>query len=227
MSAYAALRDRLDAGAVVVLDGPMGSELVRRGVRWRQHGLRTDADAVQALHRDYLQAGASVLRTNTFQLNRRTYQDVFRDPDHMRHVGAPGLEHRVPELIPRAVSLALAARADAGATRVPLAGVMSPLEHCFRPDLAPSFDQARAEHGEIASMLASAGVDFLMLESMNTATEARAAVEAATATGLPVWVSFVVNDRGELLSGEPLRDAAQELDVEAVLVNCAPPEDIS
>ena len=227
MSAYAALRDRLDAGAVVVLDGPMGSELVRRGVRWRQHGLRTDADAVQALHRDYLQAGADVLRTNTFQLNRRTYQDVFRDADHLRHIGAPGLERRVPELIPRAVSLALAARADAGATHVPLAGVISPLEHCFRPDLAPSFDRARAEHGEIASMLASAGVDFLMLESMNTATEARAAVQAASATGLPVWVSFVVNDRGELLSGEPLRNAAHELDVEAVLVNCAPPEDIS
>jgi S-methylmethionine-dependent homocysteine/selenocysteine methylase len=227
MSAYAALRARLDAGAVVVLDGPMGSELVRRGVRWRQHGLRTDADAVQALHREYLDAGADILRTNTFQLNRRTYQGVFRDPDHMRHIGAPGLERRVPELIPKAVSLAQSARADARAIHVPLAGVISPLEHCFRPDLAPSFQAARSEHAEITNILASAGVDFLMLESMNTVTEARAAVEAASATGLPVWVSFVIDEHGALLSGEPLREALTGLEVDAVLVNCAPPEDIS
>ena len=207
-----------------MLDGPMGSELVRRGVRWRQHGLRTDADAVLALHREYLAAGADVLRTNTFQLNRRTYQDVFRDMEHMRHIGAPGLERRLTELIPRAVSLARAARDEAGAAQVPIAGVMSPLEHCFRPDLAPAYETARAEHAEVARLLAEAGVDFLLLESMNTVSEARAAIEAARETGLPVWVSFVVDDQGALLSGEPL--PALEQDAQAVLVNCAPPEDI-
>ena len=58
----------------------MGSELVSRGVRWRGHGMLTDADAVRALYREYLDAGCDVLRTNTFQLNRRIYLDVFRDP---------------------------------------------------------------------------------------------------------------------------------------------------
>jgi S-methylmethionine-dependent homocysteine/selenocysteine methylase len=224
MQAYAALRQRLDRGEVVVLDGPMGSELVRRGVRWRQHGLRTDAVAVKALHREYLDAGADVLRTNTFQLNRRIYQDVFRDVDHMRHIGAPNLERRLPELIPRAVELARAARSESGRAEVPIAGVISPLEHCFRPDLAPSFEIAGAEHGEIASLLATAGVDFLLLESMNTLTEARAAAEAALATGLPVWVSFVVSQDGTVLSGEPLT-AIEGAD--ALLVNCAPPNDIA
>jgi S-methylmethionine-dependent homocysteine/selenocysteine methylase len=223
MQPYAALRARLDRGEVIVLDGPMGSELVRRGVRWRQHGLRTDADAVKALHTEYLQAGADVLRTNTFQLNRRTYQDVFRDADHMRQIGAPGLERRVPELLPRAVALAQAARAETDAAHVPIAGVISPLEHCFRPDLAPAFERARTEHAELATLLAEAGVDFLLLESMNTTREATAAVEAARETGLPVWVSFVVDDQGQLLSGEPI----PQLDVDATLVNCAPPADIS
>jgi S-methylmethionine-dependent homocysteine/selenocysteine methylase len=58
---------------------------------------------------------------------------------------------------------------------------------------------------------------------MNTVREAEAAVEAARATGLPVWVSFVIDDQGQVLSGE----AIPTLDVEATLVNCAPPEDIA
>src|SRR5580765_4770067 len=150
MHAYGALREKFDRGEMVVLDGPVGSELVRRGVRWRSLGLRFDLLAIQAVHAEYLAAGAAVLRTNTFQLNRRIYQDVFRDQAHMRHIGAPDLDRRVPDLVPRAVRLAQAARAEANRPEVPIAGVMSPLEHCFRPNLAPSFEQALPEHAEIA-----------------------------------------------------------------------------
>jgi S-methylmethionine-dependent homocysteine/selenocysteine methylase len=224
MSPFNGLRERLERGEIIVLDGPMGSELVRRGVRWRQHGLRTDAEKVLALHVEYLEAGADVQRTNTFQLNRRTYQDVFRDAAHMRHIGAPGLERRVPELVPKAVELAQQAREQAGRPDVPIAGVISPLEHCFRPDLAPKGNSSYAEHAEIASLLASAGVDFLLLESMNTLDEARTAVHAARATGLPVWVSFVVDANGRILNGEPFENV---VDADALLVNCAPPDDVS
>ena len=226
---YGAVRERLERGQTVVLDGGIGAELVRRGVRWRDHGLRTDATAVRALHAEYLAAGADVLRTNTFQLNRRTYLNVFRDAAHMRHIGAPDLERRVVDLVPRAVAIARAAREDAGRPAVPIAGVMSPLEHCFRPDLAPPPDEAQVEHAEIARLLASAGVDFLLLESMNTIGEARAAAEVARATGLPVWVSFVVGADSNVLSGESLAEAVQAMHAagaEAILVNCAPPEDV-
>ena len=222
MQPYPALRERLDRGERVVLDGPMGSELVRQGVRWADNGFRTNADQVAALHQEYLDAGAAVLRTNTFQLNRRVYQNVFRDTAHMRHIGAPDLDARVPRIIGRAVEVARAARDRAGRLEVPIAGVMSPLEHCFRPDLAPSFEEALPEHTEIARLLAQAGVDFLLLESMNTVREAQAALRAAQLTGLPVWVSFVVGSDGRVLSGEPI----PQLAADAMLVNCAPPEDI-
>jgi S-methylmethionine-dependent homocysteine/selenocysteine methylase len=228
MQPYAALRERLARGQTVVLDGGVGSELVRRGVRWRDHGLRTDGAAVQALHTQYAAAGADVLRTNTFQLNRRIYQNVFRDAAHMRHIGAPDLDQRVADLVPLAVALARAARDSVARPEVAIAGVMSPLEHCFRPDLAPLSDAARNEHAEVAALLAAAGVDFLLLESMNTIREARSAVDAARATGLPVWVSFVTDGR-HVLSGESLREAyvvMETMGVEAFLVNCAPPEDI-
>jgi S-methylmethionine-dependent homocysteine/selenocysteine methylase len=219
---YAALHNRLTRGECVILDGGVGSELVRRGVRWRANGLRTDSATVANVHDDYLEAGADILRTNTFQLNRRSYRNVFRDAAHMRHIGAPDLEQRIPDLVPRAVKLAQEARARSGRSEVAIAGVMSPLEHCFRPDLAPADDAARQEHHEIAQLLAGAGVDLLLLESMNTVAEARIAMDAARQTGLPVWLSFVVGADGNILSGEPL----EPLGADVVLANCAPPADI-
>ena len=228
---YENIRSRLKAGGPLLLGGPMGSELVRRGVRWRKHAMLTDAPAVQRLHADYLAAGADILRTNTFQLNPRIYLSVFRNREHMRQIGAPGLEQIVPRLCRTSVQLAKQARAEAGkASRVAIAGVLSPLQHCYRPDLAPRPEEARGEHEALARIFAEEGVDLLLLESMNTIGEAEAALAAGQAVGLPVWVSFVLGPEGELLSGEPLAQAAAKMErggAEAVLVNCAPPEDLT
>lgn len=229
MPAYDRVRELLDGGGVVLLDGAMGSELVRRGVRWRGHGLRTDPEAVETLHGEYIAAGADIIRTNTFQLNPRIYLNVFRNAEHMAHIGAPGLATRARDLTRKAVEAAQSAR-DAGGRDVAIAGVMAPLEHCFRPDLAPEAEAAEREQGEIAGWLAEAGVDLLILESMNTVSGTRAATSAAAATGLPVWASFVPGPEGELLSDESLAEAvsaAESAGAEVLLVNCAPPEDIA
>ena len=229
--AYERIRQRIERREPVLLDGPMGSELVRRGVRWRKHGLLTDTDAVLHLHEEYLAAGAQVLRTNTFQLNPRVYLNVFRSPEHMRHIGAPGLETLVPRLLEKSVELAREARRRAGKEdQVPIAGVLSPLEHCYRPDLSPAEDVAHREHAAQAASFAAQGVDLLLAESMNTIAEARAVLKAGREAGLPVWVSFVLGPEGELLGREPLDRAVGEMQdggVEAVLVNCAPPEDVT
>lgn len=228
---YNQLRSRLDRGETLLLDGAMGSELVRRGVRWRKHGLQTDAGAVEALHAEYLGAGADILRTNTFQLNPRLYLHVFRDLEHMRQIGAPGIEHLVPKLLKIAVNVASQARIKAGAeNKVAIAGVISPLEHCYRPDLSPPHDVALREHTPMAEIFAAEKVDLLVAESMNTIHEAKAALAAGRAAKLPVWVSFVLGPEGELLSREPLADAVAEMQkggAEAVLVSNAPPEDVT
>lgn len=228
---YEAIQKRMKAGEPVLLDGGVGTELVRRGVRWRKHGLLTDAAAVEQLHSDYLAAGADVLRTDTFQLNPRIYLNVFRNRAHMGHIGAPGLAELTPKLLRASVQAARQARAATKRDgQVAIAGVLAPLEHCFRPDLAPAEEQAHKEHEALARVFAEEKVDFLLLESMNTIAEARAALAAGRAAGLPVWVSFVLGPEGELLSREPLDRAVAEMErggADAVLVNCAPPEDIT
>ncbi len=226
---YAALQKRLDRGELVVLDGGVGSELIRRGVYWRGNGLERDADAVRALHTEYLAAGADVITANTFHLTQRSYLTVFADVEHMRRIGAPGLEAKASELARRAVALARQAR-DASGRDAAIAGSVSPLAHPFRPDLAPPPHQARAEHEETIAVLAEAGADFVLLESMNTAAEARAALEAAQAVSLPAWVSFVPRWDGRLLSGEVMAEAVvavAPLRPQVVLFNCAPPDDIA
>ncbi len=228
---YEFIRNRLQAGKPVVLDGPMNTELVRRGVRWRKHGLLTEVTAVEQLHREYLEAGADLIRTNTFQLNPLTYLNVFRSPEHQAHIGAPGLAELVPQLLRTAVRLAKQARTKAMKTEtVALAGVLSPLQHCFRPDMSPAEDDARRVHGEMARTFAELSVDLLLCECMNTIREARAALAASRATGLPVWVSFVPGPEGELLSREPLADAVREMEkggAEALLVSNCPLEDVA
>ncbi|MFQ5745001.1 MAG: homocysteine S-methyltransferase family protein [Acidobacteriota bacterium] len=223
---YDAIAERLAAGQVVVLDGGMGTEIIRRTDRWVRNGIEASPETIEAIHRDYIAAGADVITTNTFQITRHTFLNFFHDLDQMRAIGAPGLETRAAELTARATDLALAARRAAGAEeRVAVAGSISPLNHPFRSDLAPEKARAAEEHAETAAVLAAAGVDLILLETMNTVGEASAALQAAKETGLPVWVSLIPNGHGETLAGEPLEEVARTLatlEPAAILVNCAP-----
>ena len=214
--------------APILLDGPVGAEAVRRGIRWRKHGMLADSEAVARIHQDYLAAGADLLRTNTFGLNGRIYLNVFKNPAHMAHIGAPGLADLADRLLDRAVALAREARGRSGRDDVPIAGVISPLEHVFRPDRAPDYGAAREEHGRIADRLAS-GCDLLLLEAFGTDRETRAAVDAAADTDHPFWASFAVGESGDLLSGESLAVAARyavERGAAALIATAAPLADV-
>ena len=91
---YAPVRARLAAGEVVVLDGAIGTEILRRQATWADHQLQSRPELVRAIHSSYLAAGADVISTNTFQLSRRGFAQHFKDLQHMRHIGAPDLETR-------------------------------------------------------------------------------------------------------------------------------------
>jgi methionine synthase I (cobalamin-dependent) len=227
---YASIAEKLARGRPVILDGAIGTEILRREVTWADHQLQRQPDLVRAIHLDYLAAGAEVLSTNTFQLSRRGFAQHFKDAEHMRHIGAADLETRWADLIRAGVRLARDARASAGLTeQVAVAGAMTTLEWCFRPDLAPTAEQAEAEYRELAAVFAEAGADLLLIETVNSVGEAVASARAARSVGLPYWLAFVPDQAGRLFSGESLEDAARALEPlapDAILVNCAPPGDI-
>jgi 5-methyltetrahydrofolate--homocysteine methyltransferase len=130
----------------------------------------------------------------------------------MRHVGAPDLETRWARLLTAGVRLASEARAQAGLTaHAAVAGAMTTLEWCFRPDQAPDMEQAYVEYLEVARVFAEAGCDLLLIETVNSVGEAIAAARAARAVSLPYWIAFVPDQDGRLFSGETLAEATAAL----------------
>jgi homocysteine S-methyltransferase len=209
------LKERLAGGNTVILDGALGTELQRRGVDtrlplWSAWALLEAPDVVRAIHREYIDAGADIVVTNTFRTQRRT-------------LAKAGMGERSRELTRLAVELARSARADAA--REPLiAGSIAPLEDCYHPERVPGSRELKSEHREMAEDLAGAGVDLLLVETMGTLEEIAAASQAAKSTGLPFMVSGIPREDGHLLGGQPLAEMARMFIPDkplALLVNCA------
>ena len=220
---YNIIKENLSTKKPVLLDGGIGTEVLRRGIRWLQHGIEDAPHVIRDIHVDYLNAGVDVLTTHTFNLTKRNFINFFRDADHMDLIGAPGLPTRAMELCRAAVSLAKEALTQTGkAETVPLAGSISPVMHLFRPDLSPPENDCLIHHKECIEILSDCGVDLIFFEGMNNTREAQAALQAAAGFDLPVWMSFVPGVDGNLLNGELLLDAAnlaRSQGAEAVLVS--------
>lgn len=226
---YDELLARLEAHETVILDGGIGTEILRRNLSWADHQLKDEPDAVRELHEDYIRAGADVISTNSFQLAKRSFLNHFRDDAHMRCVGVPGLEDRADEMLAASVKLCQEARKNVAVDRpVAIAGAVTTLEWCFRPDLAPDIEAMRAEYKEIMEVLAAAGADLVLLETVNNIPEAVVGIEAAKSAGLPCWVGFVCDENGRLFTGESMaavEEALKRLGPDVILINCVPPSD--
>src|SRR6266850_1891725 len=210
----------------VLLDGATGTELARRGVDttlplWSARALFDDhgLETLTTIHEDYARAGAEILVTNTFRTTVRALERAGRSETWR-------------EANRRAVECARAgaqARPDSDRPCL-VAGGLAPLEDCYRPDLVPAPDDCLREHRRQAELLASLGVDLIILETMNCVREAEAALHAAIGTGLPVLLSLCPRPPRHLLSGEPLDAAVPRLagtggeGLRGLLLNCATPE---
>ena len=109
---------------VTLLDGGVGQELVRRSAArptplWATDAMRHAPGLAQAVHADFLAAGATVLKANTYAI-------------HRDRLAREGLEDRFEALHDQALSEAQAARDAAGGGRI--AGCIGPLGASYRAD---------------------------------------------------------------------------------------------
>ncbi|MEO4000055.1 homocysteine S-methyltransferase family protein [Mesorhizobium sp. CAU 1732] len=203
---------------IVLTDGGMGQELVRRSKTpptrlWSARVLMDEPEIVEALHAEFIEAGARVITLNTYSAT----------PERLEREGAADMF--VP-LQQRGIALAKAARDKAGDCAI--AGCLSPLFGSYAPALTIGYDEAVETYRRIVEQQAGA-VDLFLCETMASADEAKAAATAACESGKPVWVSWTLADDGapRLRSGETLAEAAKALeglDIAALLVNCSRPE---
>ncbi len=199
---------------VVLLDGALGTELMRRGL---PQGVPPELwnverpDIVRAVHRDYFAAGSDAVSTSSFGGSRLK-------------LAAHGLGERCAELNRAAAANALAVRPEGKF----VAGSMGPTGRFLEPqgDLTPA--GLEAAFAEQARGLAEGGVDFFIVETQYDLREALSALRAARAAAAdrPVFVTMTFNatSRGYFtMMGDPVGRALEELEkagADAVGANC-------
>jgi methionine synthase I (cobalamin-dependent)/5,10-methylenetetrahydrofolate reductase len=204
---------RLEAGPLLS-DGAMGTMLYTRGVS-------PDAcfDAlnlnhpklVQAIHAEYVAAGADCIETNTFGANR------FK-------LAAHGLESQVREINARGVRLARDVRESAGRD-VFVLGSMGPLGKYLAPLGTLTAEEARAAFREQAEALLEGGVDAFIVETFSDLAEIALAIEAVRSIcDLPLLAQMAFTNEGVTFTGRSAAEVAQALSrlgVQALGANCS------
>ena len=199
---------------MLILDGPMGTELGRRGVAtpapgWSAYALESSPESVRDIHRAYAVAGAQAHRGNTFRTQPKLFPERYVE-----------LALRAHALLRQGLASAGVPDPDAGGSSF---GCMAPIEDCYRPDLSPPESVARGAHRKMASALRDAGYARIVCETFPHAAEARIAVEEAVATGLETWLALTAGPDGALMSPEAMERAARDgvaAGARAVLVCC-------
>ncbi len=205
---------------IVLLDGGMGQELVARSSSppnplWSAHVMMHEPEIVEAVHRDYIEAGAKVLTLNSYsatpeRLAREASEDLFEP------------------LQTKAIEIAQAARGDRDVT---LGGCMSPLFGSYHPENAPDVETCLASYRRVV-VQQKESVDVFICETLGAVREVQAAVTAGVESGKPVWCGMTTKDEdGTLLrSGETVAeaaDAAKKAGAAAVAINCSWPEAVA
>jgi len=201
-----------------ILDGAMGSELIKRGLTLPNHIWSADANInhpklVRKIHREYVDAGGDYIITNTFRTSPRAYQKTGLNRAKACQMAETSLM--------RAVEHAKSAAYE----DTKIIGSIAPLEDCYKPKLFPGRNVALSEFAQLGKWMIRTDVDILILETMNSIEETEAGICALKNINLPLWVSFVLKDENHLLSGDRLAEALNMLNnfkIEMVLLNCSP-----
>jgi S-methylmethionine-dependent homocysteine/selenocysteine methylase/SAM-dependent methyltransferase len=230
--AYERVQDRFAQDRCVMLDGGIATELGRLlpdekprqdEALWGTWALVHAPDAVRQVHRSYLDAGCDVISTNTWGLNgdlEARPHAAFSTPVHWMDVARRGL--RVAR-----EAIDEAGRAGEAVLAFSINGdVDSPARREMLELLPRVFDDDPP--------------DLVLLETMTLVRDGLTfeAVEALVASGIPVWVSFrrcrhgvcgVFGQHWGGPEGDEFGRAVhrfEQIGVEAVLVNCLPPDHV-
>ena len=209
--------------SVLLLDGGMGQELIRRSPspahhHWSLQVMLEQPDLVAEVHRDFCEAGAGVACLNTYAI---THTRLARGMD-LPPIG---------RLLNDARDLAQRGIEASGQSDTALVASLPPLVASYRPDTQLPLGQAIQEYRELIELQIE-NVDGFLAETIPSIAEATAVLTAAEQAGVRIMLGLTVADEnGQLLrSGEPLSDALEAIDAFeplAVVINCSKPEAVS
>ncbi len=191
----------------LIFDGAMGTMLQKAGLE--AGGLPEvynieHPDVVLSIHKKYVEAGADVITTNTFQANALKLKGCGIPPSEIIRAG-----------------VGLAKRSGAKYTALDI----GPLGQLMAPMGTLSFDEAYELFREQLAAGEEAGADLVLFETMSDLLEVKAAVLAAKEnTNLPVFVTMTFQEDGRTFVGcDPVSAAVtlSGLGADALGVNCS------
>ena len=181
-----------------ILDGGMGQELLRKGLKpkgtlWSAHALIDESchQMVVDAHLDFINAGAEVIVTSTFtaRRNRLIQNDC---------------EKYFEKINIKAVELAQKAR-DISKKEILIAGGLPNQKQTYEANLGKDLDSIEKNFYDQAKMLKN-GIDFFYLDVMSSGLECKIALKTIESHNLPVLVGVHIRDNGQLPSGESIND---------------------
>ena len=194
-----------------IFDGAMGTMLQEGGLKpggCPELMNLEQPDVVQKIHESYIEAGATMIETNTFGASALKL-------DHY------GLEDRVKEINEAAVKIAR----EASKGRAKIVGSLGPTGRFIVPLGDLEFEDAYQSFYEQAKTLADAGADYLLFETCIDIQEMRAGLLAAKdATSLPIICQLSYSEDGRTVTGTDPQTAAitlEALGADIIGVNCS------
>ncbi len=225
----------LESQGVILLDGGLATELEEQGhdlqdQLWSARLLRDDPEAIAMVHREYLEAGADLITTASYQASVPAFER-----EGMRREEAEGL-------LRRSVDLAIRERDHFWATQRRRDQRLRPLVAASVGPYGAALADGSEYHGDYAvgpagleafhasrlRLLAEAGADLLACETLPSRPEARVLGQLLGALpGARAWLSFSCRDGAHLADGASLGETVAELEgrpeIVAFGVNCVPP----
>ncbi|MCM1038493.1 MAG: homocysteine S-methyltransferase family protein [Ruminococcus sp.] len=195
----------------IFLDGATGSNLLKRGMPagvCPEQWIIEHKDILIALQREFIEAGSNIVYAPTFSANRVKLKEY-------------GLEDKIREMNLTLVAISKEAAGD----RAYVAGDITMTGEQLAPIGKMDFEKLISIYKEQISYLTEAGADLLVVETMMSLQETRAAVIAAKETcDLPILATMTFEADGRTLYGTDARTAAivlESLGVSAVGANCS------
>ena len=179
---------------VRILDGGMGQELLKRGLKprgtlWSAEALIKEQyhQLIIDTHLDFIYSGAEVIVTNTFTSRKG------------RLIQNNCLEY-FEKINKKAVELALRAR-DISKKNILIAGGLPNQKQTYSADLGNDLTEVKLRFEEQAFFLKD-NIDLFYLDVMGSSSECKIALESINKYNLPVLVGLHIKDNGKLPSGE-------------------------
>lgn len=196
---------------VLICDGAMGTMLYARGHSYRScfdELCESLPSVVEALHQEYIAAGADVIETNTFGAN------PIRLAEH-------GFENRAREISRAGARLARGVAGD----KVVVAGSVGPLNRQLKPIGTLSLGDAREAFRVQIGGLLEGGIDVLIFETFSSLPEIGEAIAAARELcDLPIIAQMTFTEEGKTIVGDKpaeVFEALRRSGADVIGVNCS------